>query len=333
VSRRLALALHGAQLHDRLPLVGLTRSLRDLGWQRGGADWRKWGMGLWSLAVAGALLAWIPADLTVPATGRLEPAERADLFAPRNSVVMGVPVSHGQRVTRGAVLAELRSVELERQLNETLGRLRTVEETLGALRTTRLLQGRAVGDQGGSAQISAQEVELEVTREGLQDQWQLLDTQRGELTLTSPMDGQVVTWDVGQLTARPVRHGEFLLRVARLDGPWLLELDVPESRSGHLLRAFETRPPGEGLRVEYLLESAPAASYRGELVAVGDATHVNASGLPVVPAEVALPVDHLPDPRPGATVHARIFCGRRSLGFVWLHRLYEAGWMALARWF
>jgi hypothetical protein len=28
--------------------------------------------------------------------------------------------------------------------------------------------------------------------------------------------------------------------------------------------------------------------------------------------------------RPGATVVARIHCGRRSLGFVWLHEFWEA---------
>ena len=45
---------------------------------------------------------------------------------------------------------------------------------------------------------------------------------------------------------------------------------------------------------------------------------------------VKVPIDRrsLTQPRPGATVEARIFCGRRSLGYVWLHDLVDAvrGW-------
>jgi hypothetical protein len=29
------------------------------------------------------------------------------------------------------------------------------------------------------------------------------------------------------------------------------------------------------------------------------------------------------EPRPGATVVARIHCGRRALGYVWLHEVWE----------
>jgi hypothetical protein len=140
----------------------------------------------------------------------------------------------------------------------------------------------------------------------------------------------VVTWDVRQLVARPVTHGEFLMRVARLDGPWMLELDVPEGRVGHILRAYEASRDGEKLGVEYLLETSPGTTYRGEVTGIADSTHVSAQGLPVVSVEVDLPTTEFPDQRPGATVHARIACGRRSLGYVWFHRLYEAIRMAVA---
>ena len=326
----LALALYRAQLQDRLPLLTVTRPLRDIGWQRGLLSWRKLLAVLAGICALLLLLFLIPAELTVTATGRIQPRERADIFAPRNSVVLQLPVEHGQGVRRGDVLAELRSPDLERLMNETQGRLRTVEETLAAVRATRLQQGRTSADAGESGQLSAQEVELDVTWKGLQQQWQLLIDQQEELTMTSPFDGQVVTWDVRQLMARPVTHGEFLMRVARLDGPWMLELEVSEGRVGHVLQAYASLRGAERLRVEYLLETSPGRSYHGEVAGIADSTHVNAQGLPVVLVEADLPSTDFPAQRPGATVHARIACGRRSLGYVWFHRLYEAIRMAIA---
>lgn len=37
--------------------------------------------------------------------------------------------------------------------------------------------------------------------------------------------------------------------------------------------------------------------------------------------KVAIDKRELPDPRPGATVTAKIYCGRRPLGYVYLHDL------------
>ncbi len=328
IARPLGLALHRNQAFDRLPLLGVTRTLRDLGWQRGVGGWRKLGVGIIALIVLALALFVVPAELTVTAPGRIEPHERVDLFAPRNGVVVELPVRHGKSVSQGELIAALRSPELDRQMNEVQGRLRTVEETLAAIRATRLQQGGRGAEGRGLGQISTQEVEMEVTRQGLQEQWELLSEERDALRITSPFHGQVVTWDVRDLLARPVSHGEFLMRVARLEGSWRLELEIPEHRAGHVLNAFRTLEPGQKLPVEYLLETSPQSSYSGWVTGMADSIHLNQHGLPVVLVEVSLPDDDVPRHRPGATVHARVACGSKSLGYVWFHRLYEAIYMA-----
>jgi multidrug efflux pump subunit AcrA (membrane-fusion protein) len=330
VARQLGLAMYRAELHDRLPFLGISRVLRDLGWQRGVSSWKKYGAAVAVLGFLVLMLGLVSAELSITARGRIEPRERVDIFAPRNGVIVELPVAHSQRVSRGEALAKLRSAELDRQMNETQGRLRTVEETLSAIRATRLQQGGTSMDPRGGGQMSAQEVELEVTRKGLQEQWELLVDQQQELRLTSPFDGQVVTWDVRELQARPVSQGEFLMRVANIEGPWMLELDVPENRVGHLLAAMAAPNNTGPLSVEYLLEASPATNYPGTVTAVADATHLGLQGLPVVLVEVDLPPENLPRQRPGATVHARIACGQYSLGFVWFHRIHEAIQMAIA---
>ena len=48
----------------------------------------------------------------------------------------------------------------------------------------------------------------------------------------------VVTFDLwNRLIDRPVEQGQALLRVAKIEGPWQLELHMPENRMGHVAEA------------------------------------------------------------------------------------------------
>ena len=48
---------------------------------------------------------------------------------------------------------------------------------------------------------------------------------------------------------------------------------------------------------------------------------------------VAIDKDELPDRRNGAKVTAKIYCGQRSLGYVWLHELFETVQAKVLFWF
>jgi hypothetical protein len=145
--------------------------------------------------------------------------------------------------------------------------------------------------------------------------------QRQALEVRSPTDGQVLTWDIERLlAARPVQRGDRLLTVADLAGPWELELRIDDDQAGHVLAAGSLQP--EPLRVSFHVATEPGVRYAGRLRAIGTATEVDDAGRPTVWATVAL--DDAPaQPQPGATVVAKIHCGRRAIGYVWLRPLFE----------
>jgi hypothetical protein len=112
-----------------------------------------------------------------------------------------------------------------------------------------------------------------------------------------------------------------LLRVADLEGPWILELQLPEDRIQPVLAM--TGAGAIPADVSFLLETEASTVYRGRLRRLAmSAERDSQQGLRVlavvdVPREPALPL------RPGAGVVAKIHCGRRSLGYVWFHDLWN----------
>ncbi|MGH7130272.1 MAG: HlyD family efflux transporter periplasmic adaptor subunit, partial [Planctomycetaceae bacterium] len=172
------------------------------------------------------------------------------------------------------------------------------------------------------AEIAAEVEQFRALRDSRRRQLKLIVAQQQELKVTSPIGGRVLTWDVAALLkSRPVRRGQLLLTVADLDGPWTIELDIPDRRVGHVLeaQAKSERP----LDVRFLLATAPETTYRSHLKDVALSTTTAGPDSPTVRAIVPVRRDQLPRLRPGATVTAKIHCGRRPLGYVWLHELFE----------
>jgi hypothetical protein len=88
-----------------------------------------------------------------------------------------------------------------------------------------------------------------------------------------------------------------------------------------VLEARSTAP--QPLAVSFALSAEPGVEFHGTLNDLALATDVDEVDGPTVLATVSFDRDQVLGLRPGATVLARIHCGRRSLGYVWLHDLYE----------
>ena len=130
----------------------------------------------------------------------------------------------------------------------------------------------------------------------------------------------VITWDLeDRLQRRPVKRGQVLLTVADVRGPWILELQVPDRYVNYVLGAQQSLRPD--LDVTFMLATDPGVSYSGRLKRFATASEPNETQQLAATAWVALERDAPPDPRPGAGVTARIYCGRRAIGYVWLHDL------------
>ncbi|MCE9552522.1 MAG: HlyD family efflux transporter periplasmic adaptor subunit, partial [Planctomycetes bacterium] len=137
-----------------------------------------------------------------------------------------------------------------------------------------------------------------------------------------------VTWDVKNLLQeRPVEKGQIVMSVANTAGPWELELHVRENRSGYVARAWQQAlTEKQPLSVEYILATGSGRRLEGSVKQVDTNAEVRGEEGNTVLATVTIDRDKI-DPaelRPGASVSAKVHCGRRSLGFVWFHELIDA---------
>ncbi|MDA1017580.1 MAG: efflux RND transporter periplasmic adaptor subunit, partial [Planctomycetota bacterium] len=279
------------------------------------------------LAAAGFALAVIPAQFEVTVRGQLQPAIRRDVFAPRQGVVKQLFVADDLNVEQHAKLMLLEDPDLEFQIEQFDGELRTTTQSLAATRArlgTSTTPGTIEHDQ-----LAADVSELEERVKNLMKLIAALKQQRDQLAVVSPITGRVLTADFRELLSdRPVLPGQVLLKVADVTGPWALELNVPDQDVGHVLRAKSAA--NSPLSVTFLLATNPSETYAEVLGEIGETTELFDGETPSV--RVIVPVvnsrrdssqPRLTDLRPGATVIAKIQCGERPLGVVWFHEIIE----------
>jgi hypothetical protein len=158
--------------------------------------------------------------------------------------------------------------------------------------------------------------------------------------LTAPTDGVVVTWDVrNKLEGRPVAVGQVLMTIAQPEGPWELQIEMPEDRMGDISQArldVKKTDKNADLWVDYILATDPKTKYTDKLTEVGELAEVVRQEASTVKLRVAIDEKRNTamaaklklyrenvetDTRPGATVKARVHCGRAAIGYVWFHDL------------
>jgi len=318
VCRHSSLALANAMEYHGLFLMPLWRALGKTRWVVQARTLPK------TLSIAGGVLVLLlilclwPARFTVEAKGTLEPVQRQDVFAGIDGVVEELFVAHGQEVKKDQLLARLRNTDLEVALTDIQGQRLATGERLFAVQRA-LVEERKLSVEERS-RLAGEQAELKQRLQSLDAQWALYKAKQLELEVKSPIDGIVVTWDLrNRLIHRPVQRGQVLLRVADPAGPWQLELHLPENRIGHVVKAQEAFD--KPLPVSYILATEPGVTREGTVAEVYRSAEVRGDEGNTVLIKVAINKDELPFLRPGATVTARIYCGRRPLGYVLLHDL------------
>ena len=79
----------------------------------------------------------------------------------------------------------------------------------------------------------------------------------------------------------------------------------------------------DSLDVSFVLATNPAQVLSGKLDRVGGRTEITDGEGVVVWATVRVDAAAIAERLPGAGVVARIHCGRRAIGYVWLHDLID----------
>ncbi|TWU57605.1 biotin/lipoyl-binding protein [Rubripirellula reticaptiva] len=323
-------AIANSRAHTNLFLMPLWRTLGHASWILRARTLPKTLAAIAGVALVAAGLYFIPKDFNLEAEGTLKPEVRREVFAPIDGEVIEVLADHNQRVAKGEVLVRLRNPDMEVQLTEIRGQILTtlaekarVEGQLGG-------QRRKLEDSDQRA-LQAEQVELQVKHDVLLEKLQLQLEREKDLVIKSPIDGVVVSWDVEKmLRSRPIMTGQVLLEIADLNQPMFLELDLPEKREGHLdqyVNQEKLNQPDSKLTVSYILATDPDKPLDAEMFVNSISTRAEASEehgaiikMRAIPEQE--PLREL-NPRPGAKVIAKVYCGRRSSGFVFFHEIVE----------
>lgn len=287
----------------------------------------KLGAGVAALLALVAALILVPVNFEVSAPATLRPVVERDVFAAADGRIAEVKISHGERVEAGQVLAVLHDAQLSLERQQVAGEIETTRKRLEAIaiqRTDRTVREQTSNDE---LPLAAEAELLRQKLASLEQQAEILNERRDALTVRSPIAGTLLTLDVqNRLLTRPVQRGQVLFTVADLDSGWLLLAEVPQQEIAALTAAQQAE--GDQLPVRFRLAGGSEQVYRGRVQSISTSLVLN----PETPEQespdfevvVAVDDEQLPQARPAMSAEVRIDCGHRSLGYVWLHDVWEA---------
>jgi multidrug efflux pump subunit AcrA (membrane-fusion protein) len=329
-------ALTNALDYNRIFLMPVWRTIGKMRWLVQARMLPKTVIVLIALVVLSLLLVFYPKDFHLRSDATLQPVSKRDVFVPVDGDVIEVLVKDQQTVEAGQPLVKLRSTELEVQYQEVTGQLQQKRERRFAVNLalmTKMSEGERARTAGEANELKQEIASLEI-------QARLLREKRAKLEICSPIDGEVMmAWDVQKtLLRRPVTTGQLLMSVADPNGPWELELEMRESRAGKVrdarrqmlakraqaggaAPASDALVPGES--VTYVLAKDPEVVRKGQITEIKDITEVLPEKGPINRMKAAIDLQDIGHPHPGATATARVYAGRRALGYVYLHEFWE----------
>jgi RND family efflux transporter MFP subunit len=253
------------------------------------------------LALAAAALGlgalWLPVVHRVDCQCRLEPVLRRYIAAPYEGVLEKALVQPGDLVAADDVLAQLDG----REIRWELAGLRADRDQAAKKRDTALAAQRFA---------EAQLAKLEMDR--LEQKIRVLEHRQEHLAVKCPLEGIVISGDLERTQGAPVTLGQRLFEVAPLD-EMVVEVAVPQDEIAYVAR---------GMEVTVRLDAYPHEPLRGTIHQIRPRAQV-LDEQNVFVAEVS--IDNTDRRlRPGMTGRVHIEAGRRSLGWVWLHKPWES---------
>lgn len=243
------------------------------------------------------------ATLTVPAIAHLEGAAQRAVVAPFDGYVASAAVKAGDSVRAEQLMVRLddRDFQLERSRAQSL-----IEQYRSQYQEAIARRDRA------SAVIAQAQGEQAAT------QLAFAEDRLRRAAILSPFDAFVVTGDLSQRLGAPVRKGETLFEVARLEGG-IAVLMVEDAELGWL-------SPGQRGRLK--LRALPERTFEVTLTRITSMTE-SREGRTRFRVEAAL-LDPEPVLRPGMQGQALIDIEQRPLWWVLTHRLLA--WLRLSLW-
>ncbi len=317
IADHVSAALHNAREHERIIFLPLWKGLGRISEWFYGRKLLKTSAVLAGIVLLILAMVFVPWDYRVEGEGQLMPVKQRQVFALVNGEVIQVLAEGGAHVTKGQPLLKLKNDELHTQL---LAARSELTEKTQLVHTLYAQIGEASGSEEEEEKLrlqgEMQKTNIEII--GLKEQIAIYEEREEHLTVRSPIDGVVATFQVEQkLQSRPVKQGEALVEVMDESGPWRLELEVEEHRLGHILEG-QQKLHTKYLPVEYVLATRPESTYTGSMETIATRADVAAEKGTIVEVFTKINAGDLPADRRriGAEVRAKINCGKSSLGYV-----------------
>jgi multidrug resistance efflux pump len=161
------------------------------------------------------LLVW-PANYRAACTVRVEPIGARAVSSPFQAILESVFVEPGDEVTQGQLLVVLDG-----------GPLRLEQQSIDAEYQQSLKQQDVALAAGKVAEAQLAQFKCQQLRR----QRDLIERRLGQLNITSPIEGVVVSGDLRHAIGSPLETGQVLLEVAPLDR-MVIEVEIPEEEIG-----------------------------------------------------------------------------------------------------
>lgn len=320
VGPHVATSLSNARQYSQIPFRG---PMAWLGRMTSFANLSRIGViaGLATLAILA--LMFIQTDHKVRIPGELRPVIERTVFAPQDGIVDKVFAGHGDSVNASDPIIQIRSPELELELdkaNSDLKKLQQLKESKG-IALNQITSTNA--DPALAAQLASEISDLDFQMATVIEKQNFFEKQKQELRVVCPIDGQVTTWEAKEnLTNRPVKWGEPLIKIAKLDGDWNIVFKVPERRIGYIL-ASQKSNPDQRLELEFFLDSNPSEKYRVPIVSIDQSAIQDREIGSVTLLRCKAPRE-LTIKRQGAIVSGDVDCGKKSYLFVWTREMVDS---------
>ncbi len=326
-------ALTNANEYNSIFLLPLWRLLGKLTGAFRGGNLIKTAVVLGAAGTLGAFMCLFPWQFSLSAKGHLIPEKQHEVFVQVNGVLeeINVPEDPDAIVEREQVLARMLNNDLQAEIEYLNGELRRLDQEMLNLDRSRNHPNLEPLDLLViDGQYREADAEFDIATERLA----LKMKDQKNLLIRSPIRGQVANWQLRQnLLRRPVTKGQNIMTVFDPDSDWILEIEMPEKRVSHLVRA--QRQSDEPLTVSFTLASHPGREFSGTVMALDNRLDVHSEEGNSVRVRVAfdnadIPADLL---RSGTRVTANVNCGTESIGYVYFHELIETVHSSFILWF
>lgn len=365
VARHAAPALYNAVEHKRIPMRFVWMPLAKVQEGLGGKTKAIMALVAMALTMLITVLILVPYPLKMEANGKLVPAIRRVIYSPVAGKVNEFKVMPGEPVDENLTLAEMSDLDLLTRMEKLRGEIDASGKELGGMQA-RDNNKMPVDDRLKlQTQIQTKLEELKTKREELKKLVERTgaDTARpGVFFLRTPpftpehsrLIAQAThgshkkKWTVlngnfrEEWTNREAKPSDPLIRLGANDGPWEIDLKIPQKHIGQILRAMELQReqnPGKEpvLDVDFLMRTRPTQVFKGKLYHSKIAPEAVPNKEEAAEAEpMVLAVVSIDDPTipmserltpdlllSDSEVHAKVRCGNKPMYYSLFYGVWE----------